>query len=240
MSTKVPQIGFDRYVELVWCQAAIDVAVGTKTTDQLRELVAESLPGVHSQRKTIDIVNRLWIKPFVGCEDFVSRGVALYQELGAKSVLPLAWGSAIAAYPFFGKTAEFSGRLLSLQGDCSIQEIQRRMAEAYGDKSGVQRAVARILQSQADWGVLKRDAGTKRILKLPPREITDDSLTTWVIEAAIRFVGKPISVQALQSLPVLFPFALTRPLAYLSSNCPHLDVRTEGSSSQFVGLLDTN
>lgn len=236
MNTKVPQIGFDRYVELAWCQAAIDVAVGTKTTDQLRELVAESLSGVHSQRKTIDIVNRLWVRPFVGCEDFVSRGVTLYQQLGAKSVLPLAWGSAIAAYPFFGKTAEFSGRLLSLQGDCSIKEIQRRMAEAYGDKSGVQRAVARILQSQSDWGVLMRETDTKRILKLPSIEITDDSLTTWMIEAAIRFMGKPVSVQSLQSLPVLFPFALTRPLAYLSATCSHLDVRTEGSSAQFVSL----
>lgn len=239
MKSSSPQIGFDRYVELDWCQAALEVAADTKSMDQLRAMVAVSLSGIESQRKTIDVVKRLWIKPFPGLEDFLSRGLTLYRQLGSESVLPLTWGMAIASYPFFGKTSEISGRLLAIQGDCSIKEIQRRMAEAYGDRSGVERAVARVLQSQANWGVLKREADIKRILKILPTAISNDALTTWIIEAAVRFSGKPLPVPALQSLPVLFPFTLTRPLAYLASNSPHLDLRSEGPSNQFVGLHDT-
>lgn len=66
--------------------------------------------------------------------------------------------------------------------------------------------------------------------------IDDDELTAWLIEAAVRYAGKPVSVPSLQSLPVLFPFTLTRPLAYLASNSPDLVLRSEGPSSQFVEL----
>jgi hypothetical protein len=52
----------------------------------------------------------------------------------------------------------------------------------------------------------------------------------------VRYAGKPISVPSLQSLPVLFPFTLTRPLAYVVSNSPNLDLRSEGPSNQFVAL----
>ena len=66
------------------------------------------------------------------------------------------------------------------------------------------------------------------------------TLTAWLIEAAVRYAGKPVSVPGLQSLPVLFPFNLTRPLAYVVSNSPNLDLRSEGPSNQFVALRNTN
>jgi len=236
MNSSAPQIGFDRYVELSWCQAALEVSIEENSADQLRELVAVSLPGADSQRKTIDILRRLWLRPFPGLADFVSRGSTLYRHLGTTSSLPLSWGSAIAAYQFYGKTAEISGRLLALQGDCSVKEIQRRMAEAYGDRSGVERAVARILQSQTNWGVLKREEETKRVVRLPPVVVDNDKLLAWLIEAAVRYVGKAVSVPALQSLPVLFPFTFSRPMAYIVLNSPNLDLRSEGPSNQYVAL----
>ena len=117
-----------------------------------------------------------------------------------------------------------------------IKELQRRMSEQYGDRSGVERAVARVLQSQESWQALTRDETAKRLLKLEAVVIDDDELTAWLIEAAVRYIGKPISVPSLQSLPVLFPFTLARPLAYLVSNSPNLDLRSEGPSNQFVAL----
>ena len=68
------------------------------------------------------------------------------------------------------------------------------------------------------------------------QRIDNDALTAWLIEAAVRYAGKPVSVPSLQSLPVLFPFNLTRPLAYVVSNSPSLDLRSEGPSNQFVAL----
>jgi hypothetical protein len=236
MNSSAPLIGFDRYVELDWCRATFDVAAARLTHEQLCELVSTALPGKESQRKTIDILKRLSTKPFPRVADFIARGLEIYRDSGKSTLLPVAWGSAVASYPFFGKTAETTGRLLALHGDCSIKEIQRRMAEAYGDRSGIGRAVARVLQSQANWGVLERDESEKRVLKKAPQTLDSDPLTAWLIEAAVRHIGKPVPVQNLQSLPVLFPFLLTRPLSYVISSSSNLELRSEGPSNQSVAL----
>ena len=96
-----------------------------------------------------------------------------------------------------------------------------------------------MLQSQESWLALTRDETAKRVLKLQPVVIDDDELTAWTIEAAVRYAGKPVSVPSLQSLPVLFPFTLTRPLAYVVSNSANLILRSEGPSNQFVALRST-
>ena len=96
-----------------------------------------------------------------------------------------------------------------------------------------------VIQTQASWGAVERIEKGKRVIRLAPTPILSDELTVWLIEAAMRYVGKPVSVNSLQSLPVLFPFSLTRPLAYLVSNCPHLDIRSEGPNNQFVALRST-
>lgn len=236
MTTKVPLIGFDRYVDIDWCRRALDAAVTESSIEVVRDQVATMLPGLESQRKTLDVLKRLSTKPFEHLADFIGRGIAIYKRLGQDMVLPLVWGASIASYPFFGKTSETAGRLLTLQGDCSIKELQRRMAEQYGDRSGIERAVARVLQSQESWQALTRDETGKRVLTLQPVVIDDDALTAWLIEAALRYAGKHVSVPSLQSLPVLFPLALTRPLAYVVSNSPNLELRSDGPSNHFVAL----
>lgn len=236
MLDKTPLIGFDRYVDIDWCRSAFDVALTIKSIDELKEQVAEVLPGIESQRKTLDILKRISTKPFDHLDDFVSRGLAIYRVEKDSSVLPVAWGAAIASYSFFGKTAETTGRLLSLQGDCTIKEVQRRMAEQYGDRSGVERAVNRVLQSQASWSALARDDVTKRVRNKDSTSVESEALTAWLIEAAVRYLGKAISISSLKSVPVLFPFTLSRSLNYVISNCPSLDIRTEGPNNQFVAL----
>ena len=79
----------------------------------------------------------------------------------------------------------------------------------------------------------------KRVIRLAATAIDNDELTAWLIEAAVRYAGKPVSVPSLQSLPVLFPFTLTRSLAYVVSNSANLILRSEGPSNQFVALRAT-
>lgn len=110
------------------------------------------------------------------------------------------------------------------------------MTEQYGDRSGIERTVTRVVQTQTSWQALTRDETAKRVIKIQAVLIDDDELTAWLIEAAVRYAAKPVSVSSLQSLPVLFPFKLTRPLSYLASNSPALVLRSEGPSNQFVEL----
>ena len=93
-----------------------------------------------------------------------------------------------------------------------------------------------VIQSQASWGAVERVEKGKRVIRMAPTPIDNDELTAWLIEAAVRYAGKPVSVTSLQSLPVLFPFSLTQSLAYVVSKSPSLDLRSEGPSNQVVAL----
>ena len=229
-------IGFDRYVQLDWCGLTLETATETITNEDVKAQISIVLKGLESRRKTFDILKRLWLHPLPEFAEFSKKGIELYRANGADLVAPLNWGCAMVTYPFFGKTAEITGRLFSIQGDCSIKEVQRRMAEIYGERDGVARAVSRVLQSQENWGIIERVEKGKRLVRKAPVPVVNDQLVTWLIEAVLRYTGKAIPVATLQSMAVIYPFLLERPLGYLASNSATLVVRSEGPSNQFVGL----
>ena len=231
-------IGFDRYVQLDWCHSTLEAAVGRKSIDEVKEQISLVLTGAESTRKTFDILKRLWLQPLPDCIDFSKRGVEIFGKNETGLASPLSWGSAMVTYPFFGKTAEITGRLFSIQGDCSIKEVQRRMAEIYGDRDGIARAVSRVLQSQENWGMIERVENGKRLIRKPPLTISDERVVTWLIEAVIRYTGTGVSLAKLQSMPVLYPFIFDQSLAYAVSSSKKLELRSEGVGGQFVALAE--
>lgn len=237
MTSSAPQIGFDRFIQLGWIASVLKVRAGTASLDELNELLDAADLGKEARAKTRTKLNALGLQPRADLADFVDRGRALVPNDGPlEAVVAFGWGVAIATYPFFGRVAEFAGRLTSIQGDCSVSEIHRRMSEVYGDREVTKRATQAVLQTQASWGALERVEKGKRIIRLTPMTVDSDRVIAWLIEAALRYSGKPVSMPAVQSLPVLFPFTLSRPLAYAVSNCPNLALRSEGPSNQFVAL----
>ena len=237
MNSSAPQIGFDRFIQLDWVAAVLAVRNGATSIGELNELLRSSGLGKEALAKSLTKLNGLGLQPRRDIADFVDRGrSAIHLGTRPDAVAAYGWGVSIATYPFFGKVAELVGRLTLLQGDCSSAEIHRRMSEVYGDREVTKRATQAVLQTQSNWGSLQRVDKGKRLVRLAPTTVDSDELTAWLIEAAVRYAGKPVAVPSLQSLPVLFPFDLTRPLAYVVSNSPNLSLRSDGSSNQFVSL----
>lgn len=240
MNSSAPTIGFDRYVQLEWLATALRVRSGLGTGDDIFELLSAAGLGKEAIAKTRTKLNALCLHPRAELEEFIDRGVAaIGTQIEGHILSAFAWGAAVATYPFFGKVAELTGRLTALQGDCSTAEIHRRMGEIYGDREVTKRATQATIQTQASWGAVQRVEKGNRVIRLPRSSIDNDVLTAWLIEVAVRYAGRPVSVPSLQSLPVLFPFKFTRPLAYVVSNNPNLDLRSEGPSNQFVALRST-
>ena len=240
MNSSAPQIGFDRFIQLDWIALALNVCSGTATLEELREALEASGLGKEALSKTRTKLNALSLQPRPDLRDFLDHGRSVVDDSReSDAIVAFAWGAASATYPFFGKVAELVGRLTSLQGDCSVAEIHRRMSEVYGDREITKRATQAVLQTQSNWGAVKRVEKGKRVIRLAPRAIDNDGLTAWQIEAGVRYAGKPVSLPSLQSLPVLFPFTLTRPLGYVVSNSANLTLRSEGPSNQFVALRNT-
>lgn len=236
MMTLAPRIGFDRYIALEWATTALKVRAGTAKLEDLESLLDAAGLGAAARTKTRTVLKRLWLDPRVELVDFADRGAAIFKAHPDVPVTAMHWGMAVATYPFFGKVAELIGRLSGLQGDCASAEIHRRMSETYGEREGTYRMTNMVIQSQASWGAVERVEKGKRVLRLAPAVVENDDLTVWLIEAAVRNTGRPLAIPSLQSLPVLFPFNLTRPLAYLVSSNERLVVRAEGPGNEFVVL----
>ncbi len=239
MNSTAPQIGFDRFIQLDWVAAALKIRAGIASLDELIELLDAAGLSVAAKKKTRTVLNRLWLEPRPELVDFSNRGVEVYKANSDGSIPALSWGMAIATYPFFGKVAELVGRLSALQGDCASAEVHRRMSEIYGEREGTYRMTNMVLQSQASWGAIERVEKGKRLIRRAPTTLTNDRTVVWLLEAALRYTGKPMSVTTLQSMAVIYPFVLDQPLAYVVSNSPTLELRSEGSNNQFVALRAT-
>lgn len=66
--------------------------------------------------------------------------------------------------------------------------------------------------------------------------LTNDQSVAWLIEAALRYHGKAISIATLQSMAVIYPFVLDRSLAYVISISSMLELMSDGSREQLVKL----
>lgn len=237
MIPTAPQIGFDRFIQLDWVAVALRVRAGTASIDSLDELLDSAGLGNEAKIKTRTKLNALVLEPRAELIDFIDRGIAHFSNVTQpQNTACFAWGAALATYPYFGKVAEFTGRLTSMQGDCSMPEVHRRMSELYGERSNIKTATRAVIQTQVDWGAIRRVIKGNRIERLPPIPVSEPIKISWLIEAALRYHGKAMALPTLQSTAPLYPFTFDQPLGYVTATSPTLEVRSEGPGNQLVAL----
>lgn len=236
MSSVVPKIGFDRFIRLDWAAAALRIRAGVTDLKELTDLLDTTHPGAPARKKTRTVLNRLWLEPRTDLADFADRGAGIYRAELATPISALNWGMAIATYPFFGKVAEIVGRLTFLQGDCASAEVHRRMAEVYGEREGTLRMTNMVVQTQASWGAVVRVENGKRLVRMPKVALEDPDAIAWLAEACVRYAGRSISLAALGSSPVVYPFEINNSLSYVISNTQELELRTNSMGNQVVHL----
>lgn len=238
VSASAPRIGFDRFLALDWVSSAMRVRAGVGSREDLVQLLNEAGLTLAARKKTLTLLNRLWLDPRPELVDFSDRGVAAWKEGSGIPPAVLAWGMTVAAYPFFAKVAELVGRLTAIQGDCRATEVHRRMEELFGQREGTRRMTNMALQTQADWGVIERTNRGQSIARRPPVAVTDYHVAAWLIEAALRAVGRAVPVSAAGSMAVIYPFALAMPLAIVISRTGALELRQEGPGQQLVQIKE--
>lgn len=234
MNAVAPKIGFDRFIKGDWATMALKARLGQADPGDVMALLEAEGLSVAARKKTRTVLNRLWLEPREELVDFVERGIGLYEAKVPAMVLH--WGVSIATYPFFAQVAEVVGRLTAIQGDCATTEVHRRMSERYGEREGTYRMTNMVLQTQADWGAISRVENNKRLVRMPSLPVTGTGSTAWLMEAAIRSAGKPISAAAITSLPVLYPFAIEGSAAYSAAENKFLEIMSVGGGKEVIAL----
>lgn len=232
---EAPRVGFDRFIRLEWAAAALRARAGAAPADRLAEMLDLALPGQAARRKTWTVLNRLWLEPRPDLADFSERGARIYRDAPDTPASVLTWGMALAAYPFFAKTAEIVGRLTALHGDCTSAEVHRRMAEKFGDGGLTHRATNLVLQTQEDWGGIVRTGREHRFVRRPPLALDPAPAAAWLAEACVRGWGRAIPVNRVRSCPLIYPFSLEGSIPYLLSRHRPLEIRADNRVARAAG-----
>lgn len=204
-------IGFDRRLHKEWLDAAAALIAEGKSTSELRERLKEILEpyqGPEAMQKTLTVIGRLWWRAPQALAPMQSRALALLPVVGPSERTAIYWALCLAVYPFFADTARLTGRLLSLQGEVKLQQLEVRIAELWGDRGTIPRATQRIVRSMVQWGVLADTQQTGVYYPAPPIPVSGD-LGVLLIEGLLRSRqdGGLTSEQVLAH-PALFPFEL--------------------------------
>ncbi|MEW6574006.1 MAG: hypothetical protein AB1374_10295 [Bacillota bacterium] len=240
------QVGFSQRIRLEWIErtAALVLAGYERKEIQgaLQELLKDRLSvGGTAERgnreKAITILLKIWVSPPARLRSLRDDGLDLLRRMLSEQHLAVHWGMTIAVYPFVALVAEAVGRLLRLQDSVSLSQIQRRLREQLGERETVARAARRVVRCFIDWGVLQETSRKGVYRAAPVREIKDEKLAAWVIEATLVAGGADAyPLLQLVSSPVLFPFSLGTVAPYVVEVNGRLCLYRQGLDEDMVML----
>lgn len=238
------KIRFDRRIDIEWLDttAALvaDNADGCHIRSSLFEMLGATLSGGRKDGtacyKTASILYRTWVSVPRELEDLQKRASKLFPTLDSDERLALHWAMLLANYPFFGDVARNAGRLLALQGNCSLSQITRRIHETWGDRSTVNRAVRRIVRSMVQWNALADTKVRGVYTRVPERVALHEDSAKLLLEGLLRNRCRPLPIGTLDHQPAIFPFMLG---FHAPNDLPsgHFEIFYQGLDKAMVDLI---
>ena len=187
------KVGIDKKVCFEWLELTAFNFIETRDIKETRKMldlqIEPILKGSESRRKVITILKGIWL-------DIDNEVLDLRDR--ALDMMPT----------FFKDLNTYIGRLLSIQGEFTLEQVYARVVEKYGEKGTLKYAVQRAISGIEEWGVLVR--GDKKGIYKPVDkkiDIYNEELILWFIEACIRTTeNKSMQFDNLFSMPCLYPF----------------------------------
>jgi len=207
-------VGFDRRIKRHWLDALLDRVLLETEKAKLRAFVNRLLSKDHSgpeaRGKTATVLMRTWVLVPPHHTSIRQQALELLPAIPSQDRLLLHWGMALLAYPFFRDAAAATGRLLRLQDDFTLLQLQRRLIERWGDRSTVKRASQRIVRSMVDWSVI-RDGSARGHFQAAAQPMAGSKASQlWLLQAALAAeAAEVLESKQLLNLPTLFPFKIT-------------------------------
>ena len=240
-----PNIGFNQRIRLEWLEYTAGlVLAGNKRPgimaalqDLLKEQISVGGTAERGNReKAITILLRVWVDGQRELAPLREEGLNLLSKANNEEKLALHWGMTMAAYPFFARVSETTGRLLALQSNIAPAQIQGRIKEQYGERQTVHRAARRIIRSMVDWAVIE-DTEAKGVYKRSPmRPLRNEIIVCWLLEALLRAIGnEAVALSHLVNSPALFPFGVIATSSNLHKR-KSIEIYRQGLDQEMVVL----
>lgn len=236
-------IGFDRDLELAWLEATAARVAEGQSPAQVREFLWRLLEGKvagdaprSGRGKTATVLLHIWSDvpdEIVPLRDDCLQALT---RLSGDQQLVAHWTMAMATYPFFVEVVSAVGRLLALQETVALNQVTRRIAEKWGERSTAVRACRRVVRSIVRWGALRDSSRHGVYERRIPAIAAEAAEARLLVEGLLRGLGaEALAVEQLAMSPALFPFELSASGLY-SPSAARLTYSREGVDRELIVL----
>jgi hypothetical protein len=142
---------------------------------------------------------------------------------------------AVGTHPFFFEVATHVGKLIKLNGIANRSQVKRRMTEAWGDRSTLERTIQHVLRSLTQWGLLRAGREHGSLVGPAQRIHMGEAVSQLLVQAVLLGQGNGLPFSQLVDHPSLFPFTLDLSVRTLILNSL-FRVQRQGDLSDFVEL----
>lgn len=233
-------LGMDRPLQLEWLDAVAGQLASGATLDEARAFTWKFLEGAVSgstaqsaRGKTLTVLARIWLTVPAGNEPVRADALQVISGASADERLGLHWAMMSAAYPFFVDLATNVGKLLALNGDCSLAQLNRRLVGVWGDRSTVRTAAQRIVRSMVQWGALEDGGRAGVYVPRKQRIALPANVAALLVEGLIIAADSGAPLDQLVSHAAAFPFDLRLTANDLRRHA-RLRVHRQGDQTDFI------
>jgi hypothetical protein len=235
-----PVIGFDRKIDIEWLDAVAERIAAGQTPDEIRRFVWSLLEGAvvgdsaHSGRgKTLTVLSRIWIIVPGQAKPLREDALRCIAAATGEQRPAIHWAMTIGTYPFFFDVATNVGKLLAINGQANLSQIDRKMTETWGDRSTLSRALQRVLRSMVQWGVLQDGPAKGLLFPRPNRVLVPDDIGELLFQAVLVSHGRGMPLAQLRGHPALFPFDVRLTASALRKSIS-MRLQRQGDQTDFV------
>ena len=233
-------LGMDRPLQLEWLDAVAGQLASGATPEEARAFTWKFLEGAVSgstaqsaRGKTLTVLARIWLTVPKGNETVRDDALQLIHAASADERLGLHWAMMSAAYPFFVDLATNVGKLIALNGECSLAQLNRRLVGVWGDRSTVRTAAQRIVRSMVQWGALEDGGQVGVYVPRKQRIVLPAHVAALLVEGLIIATDSGAPLDQLVSHAAAFPFELRLTANDLRRHA-RLRVHRQGDQTDFI------
>ncbi|RJF76305.1 hypothetical protein [Rhodopseudomonas palustris] len=235
-------IGFDRTINLEWLDIAAARILRREPPSEIRkalwDFLEDLVPGntnSSGRGKTLTVLTRIWLTVPDQIEPLRTSAIKRLASANGDNRVAVHWAMVIATHPFFFDVATHVGKLLALHSQAHRTQIKRRMAESWGDRSTLERAIQHVLKSMAQWGVLHTgsEKGSLVVARNPIH--VSDEIAELLVHGIMLSRGRGMPFSQLVRHPALFPFKLQLNTVTLRKHS-YLRLQRQGDQTDFVEL----
>lgn len=246
MSKRHDKIGIKQGLRKEWLDFALNLRLAGVTDKEMRYELTEYMGsrldngelgtrGEFTTKIAVCMLMNVWGKCDNELEVLQRNALALAKN---DNFLACHWAMLCAAYPFWHKVAQQTGRLLFLQVQTNKAQIIQRIRENYGDRSSVIRSAQRVIQGFMGCGTIITTDNYQ--LELTNTTLLSTDLTILLYEAAL-YADKEgkAALGLLKNNPAFFPFQL--PVLsgdYIAQQSNTIDVVRYGLDDELLKLKD--